>query len=470
MGRASKPRLTAKKMALSTISVQLQAFNVGPWKFSNLSTIDGCSSLVLEYQYPSEILTVKVLSRDLATLAGSFSLCGVSAQRVSLEYETPGCMMSMRVRLLLEVKSVHYVEFDLQSVVKNSNRSRSNEVASSERSAGHSSSDAVERKLRCHLVTLTADPVESANLRDIVQLCVEEYQELRGTGSVGKEAETSAGAFASAIPLAPISEEVDGVHSETRKRRHQLNREMSVFDSYIPSAAPEQTREEKKTYLVPTLPFWVPYIPWWLYSMPLRRAIQMVLLLYLVFSMTWALWQLHRHFYIIQAAIAPIIAILKRYMAPILLFMDHFLASFTPIWVQLINPVYILLGPLFTPAIYVLRILWQTFKPLVHSSLIKTVFVPFFTVLFKPLACVWSLLAKTRISLTSFDEVKMRVSLVLNLVLGSVKSIWTGLLRLLRYSQAVQKQKKAMETMQPGGTPRTHMEDIRRRLSQTPKR
>lgn len=455
-------------MALGTISVQLRSFDVGPWKFSNLSTIEGCSSLLLEYQYPSEILTVKVLSRDLATLAGSFSVCGISAQLVSLAYDTPGYMVSMHVKLLLEVKSVHYVEFDFQSAVNNSDRS--NTVTSGERSAGHSPSDAIERKLRCHLVTLTADPVESANLRDIVQLCVEEDQQLRGTNFVNKDASNSGGAFASAIPLAPISEEVDGLHSETRKRRQQLNREMSVFDSCIPPAAPEQARESKDACLVPTLPFWAPYIPWWLYSRPLRTTIQLVLLLYLVFSMTWALWQLHRHFYIIQAAIAPIIAILRRFVAPILHFMDHFLASFTPIWVQLINPVCILLGTLFTPAIRIVRILWQASKPLVQSPLVKTVFVPFFTVLLKPLTCVWSLLAKTRLSLTSLDEVKMRVSLVLNLVVGSVKSIWAGILRLLRYSQDVQKQKKAMETIQPGGTPRTHMEDIRRRLSQTPKR
>lgn len=459
----------------ATISVQLQSFDIGPWKFNNLSTSEGCSSLVMEYQYPSEIVTVKVLSRDLATVAGSFSLCGISAQLMSLANETPGYMMRIRVKLLLEVKRVQYVDFDLQSAV-NKNSSSRNSAITPDKHADGSPSDAIERKLRCHLATLTADPVESANLRDIVQLCVEEEQQLGATASVRKDA----AAVASATPLVTISEDVDGIYSETRKRRPQLNRELSIFDSCMPSVAPEQPQEGRDACLVPTLPYWAPYIPWWMYSRPLRRALEMALLLYLMLSMIWALWQLHRHFYIIQAVIAPIIAILKLYMAPILRYMDHYLASFTAIWVQLINPVYILLGPLFTPALRILgplfapavrllHLLWLTFKPLVHSPLVKTILVPIFTVLFKPLVVVWSLLAKTRISLTSLDEVKMRLSIVLSLVVGSVKSIWAGVLRFLRYFQAVQRQKRAMEMMQPGDTPRAHL-DLRRRLSRTPNR
>ena len=457
----------------AAMSVQLRSFDIGPWKFNNLSTSEGCSSLVMEYQYPSDIVTVKVLSRDLATVAGSFSLCGISAHLMSLANETPGYMMRMCVKLLLEVKRVQYVDFDLQSAV-NKNSSRSNAITPDEQADG-STSEAIERKLRCHLATLTADPVESANLRDIVQLCVEEEQQLRVTASVRKDP----AAPASATPSVTISEDVDGIYSETRKRR-QLNRELNVFDSCIPPVAPEQPQEGRDACLVPTLPYWAPYIPWWMYSRPLRRSLEMALLLYLVLSMIWALWQLHRHFYIIQAVIAPIIALLKLYMAPILRYMDHYLASFTAIWVQLINPVYILLGPLFAPALRILgplfapavrllRLLWLTFKPLVHSPLVKTVLVPVFTVLFKPLVVVWSLLAKTRISLTSLDEVKMRVSIVLSLVVGSMKSIWAAVLRFLRYFQAVQRQKRAMEMMQQGDTPRAHP-DLRRRLSRTPNR
>ena len=459
-------------MALhTTINIQLRSFGIGPWKFNNLSTYEGCSSLVMEYQYPSEIVTVKVLSRDLAAVAGSFSLCGISAQLMSLANETPGYMMSMHVKLLLEVKRIQYVDFNLQSAVKNSSSTRNTTEADKHSSDG-SPSDAIERKLRCHLATITADPMEAANLRDIVQLCVEEDQQLGVTGSVQEDA----AACAKPAPLVTITEETDGVNSEVQKRGP--HRGVSVFDSCIPSAAPEQTQEGRNTCLVPTLPFWAPYIPWWMYSRLLRRTLEMTVLLYLVFSMIWALWQLHRHFYIIQAVIAPIIAILKRYMAPILRLMDQYLASFTAIWVQLINPVYILvgplfapalriLGPLFAPAVHVLRLLWTTLKPLMHSQLVKMVIVPVFTFLVKPLTLVWSLLAKTRISLTALDEVKMRLSIVLNLVVGSVKSIWTGLVRFLHYFQAAKKRKKAMETIHPGSTPRAHL-DLRRRLSRTP--
>lgn len=454
----------------TTLSVSLRSFDVGPWKFTNLSTFEGSSSIVMEYQYPSEIVTVKVLSRDLATVAGSFSLCGISAQLMTLANETPGYIMSTYVKLLLEVKRVHYVDFDLKSTVK---KSRSTGNTAGVHDASASPSEAIERKLRCHLATITADPMEAANLRDIVQLCVEE-QQLGVTASDKMDA----AAVAKPPPLITISEETDGIYSEVRKRGPQINRELSVFDSCMPSASPEQTQESRDACLVPTLPHWAPYIPWWMYSRPLRRTLEMTLLLYLVFSMTWALWQLHRHFYIIQAVIAPIIAILKLYMAPILRLMDHYLTSFTAIWVQLINPVYILMSPLLAPALriigtlfvptaHLLRLLWLTFKPLIHSQLVRTVLIPVITLLFKPLTAVWSLLAKTRISLTSLDEVKMRLSIVLNLVTGSVKSIWAGVLRFLRYFQAVQKRKKAMETMGPGGTPRAHLH-LRRRLSHTP--
>ena len=455
----------------TTLSVSLRSFDVGPWKFNNLSTFEGCSSIVMEYQYPSEIVTVKILSRDLATVAGSFSLCGISAQLMTLATETPGYIMSTYVKLLLEVKRIHYVDFDLQSAVKKSSNTGNKADA---HAASASPSEAIERKLRCHLATVTADPMEAANLRDIVQLCVEEQQ----LGMTASD-KTDAAAVAKPPPLVMISEETDGIYSEVRKRGPQINRELSVFDSCMPSASPEQqTQESRDACLVPTLPHWAPYIPWWMYSRLLRRTLEMTLLLYLVFSMTWALWQLHRHFYIIQAVIAPIIAILKRYMAPILRLMDHYLASFTAVWVQLINPVYILMGPLlapalriigplFAPAAHLLRLLWLTFKPLINSQLVRTVLIPVLTLLFKPLIAVWSLLAKTRISLTSLDEVKMRLSIVLNLVTGSVKSIWAGVLRFLHYFQAVQKRKKAMETMGPGGTPRAHL-DLRRRLSRTP--
>ena len=92
------------------------------------------------------------------------------------------------------------------------------------------------------------------------------------------------------------------------------------------------------------LPHWALYIPWWLYSGRVRKAIQLCLLLYTIFSVVWASWQLYRHFNIIQVALQPIVTALKVYLSTVMTLVSVFLEFFTDLWTTFLSPLNILFG------------------------------------------------------------------------------------------------------------------------------
>ena len=92
------------------------------------------------------------------------------------------------------------------------------------------------------------------------------------------------------------------------------------------------------------LPHWALYIPWWLYSGRVRKAIQLCLLLYTIFSVVWASWQLYRHFNIIHEALQPIVAVLKVYLSTVMSLVSVFLEFFTDLWTTFLSPLNILFG------------------------------------------------------------------------------------------------------------------------------
>ena len=121
------------------------------------------------------------------------------------------------------------------------------------------------------------------------------------------------------------------------------------------TAEQEQSTSGERNSLKFGLPQWALYIPWWLYSGRVRRAIQLCLILYTIFSVVWASWQLYRHFNIIQVALQPIVAALKVYLSTVMHLLAMSMEYFTELWTTLLSPLNVLFGRItITPLIKLL--------------------------------------------------------------------------------------------------------------------
>ena len=427
---------------MATMTICLQRFGVGPWTFGNVSSEEGFSNIILEFQQASNFFNVKVMSREMSTVLCSFTLRGVTGQDFSFVSGVQGSVSDLSVKLMLELSQITYVDYDLQSAVaqvrgeRNQDDSGVKELHRGCQARNNASNqrNLVERKLRCHLVTLLVDPVDAGNLKDMVlhsTSCVLDVPSIDPQASL----QLSTGP-------PQWDEDIDGpVHVGKRG----LGR--NVYDSVsISRRSLTQAKESTHNlHLIPTLPFWVVFIPWWLYCKSLRRLMQISITLYVAFSVFWALWQLHRHFYLIQALLAPILAFAKLYLAPLVTSMDYLLSCFTSWWYQFINPAYILLGIFFSPLITFIKVIWMFLRPIVTSQLVSSVFMPLLNVLWKPFKLLVLIVQKSRLNLASLDVVRLQLSIAMNVVIGSTKSLWFGFLRLFRYSKDMQKQKQALK-------------------------
>ena len=323
----------------------------------------------------------------------------------------------------MEVDEITYVNTNLNEVLEDESQL-----------PRATSKKAVARKLRSHFVIAIADINETSSLTDGIRACLlaTHGQSLKvGVPPRGFVADTSPG-----HPQFPSSNE------------------QNVLESVMqPSLINKKQEEHVDLLLVPTLPVWSKYIPWWMYSKQLRWVLQFLITAYVLFSVVWAFWQLHRHFYLIQTVIDPLLIILKTYMAPLVNFLDALLSVFTGWWYHFINPLYVLLGTLFTPLIGTLRIFWIVLKPLFNLPIIRGVFWPFKT--------IWSIVANTRIDFSSFDVVRLRLLFVRTVILNSIKTIWNGFLALFKYSQIKKTQHRAKKAVQPGS--KTYQPDLRKR-------
>ena len=430
-------------MAVTSSIINLDKFLVGPWKFNNVSTIEGCSSIRLEFQYPSDFFTVKVMSKELTEVLGSFTLRRISGQDFSFTTGLQGSISNMSVKVLVELDQIQYVDYDLKRAVSQHRTEIEFEetdgppvarVRKHARVDASSQGNFVERTLRCHLVTLITDPVEAGNLRDVVIYSTENPGEVQSSGHQ-RSLHLSTGG----------SQWDQDVNESLKIDLLKKSKERGIFDSIaVSERLPPQSTSTQGLQLVPTLPFWVVFIPWWLYCKPLRRLIQLSITLYVVLTVMWALWQLHRHFYLIQALLAPILSLLKWYLAPFVTFADYLFSRFTALWYQFINPVYILLGTLFLPAKSFINFIWLILGPIITSQPVRTVILPLLSILGKPIRLIVYILQKSRLNLASLDVVRLQLSIATNVVISSTKSIWFGFLRLFRYSQDQQRKKQAL--------------------------
>ena len=94
----------------------------------------------------------------------------------------------------------------------------------------------------------------------------------------------------------------------------------------------------KKCKSPEVLPSWVLDIPQWLQSKRVRTLIQIAIIIYSLFSVVWAGWQLYDSVDVIHAALEPIVTALKVYFSPIMVALNTVLAFFTMWWVTFLSP------------------------------------------------------------------------------------------------------------------------------------
>lgn len=195
------------------------------------------------------------------------------------------------------------------------------------------------------------------------------------------------------------------------------------------------------------LPDWTPYIPHRIYSPAVRGLIESVITLYTIFSILWALWQLHRHVDFIRAHVQPIIDALKYHvqlMDECIHFLNGLFEEVTEQWLAYVKPGYVILSSFASPLIAVgheilfavvsfstalaviFRPLYLLFEPLfklINMVFIKTpyaVFQPFFSFTSK----CWSLFYNTvfcRLVLTQISNIKQVFSWLVEILEKSMK-------------------------------------------------
>ena len=196
------------------------------------------------------------------------------------------------------------------------------------------------------------------------------------------------------------------------------------------------------TYLS-LLPWWALYIPWWVYSRRIRKIAQVTLVLYSVFSIVWATWQLYRHVNVIQLALAPIVQFFQVYLRDFMKEIDEFLAWFTHLSTTLLRPLNIFSGLVLVPLINLL---------LQFKNVLAPIAVPFlklagqllrmaapFTRCFR---VIWSSMSVPRIAIQNVDWSQ---TMAKNLLLNSLRAIFHGMTRLVGYSKVKSKQHQALQ-------------------------
>lgn len=396
------------------VKVPLEKVEVGSWKY----IAEKMDDIELLYELDSSDLLIKTsICGSNGAVPATFKLRDVSAADLSLVNIVPGSLESMVVRLVLETESKVSYTVDTLSI-------------SSESKEENKPSERQHKVFDCRIVTMSASVHESGHLRDILLFLKCGYT---GDCSPGN------------LFLSPQKQKT------------------------IQSA-------HKVTFLE-GLPFWVLYIPWWLYAKRVRTLIQRAIFIYSLFSVIWASWQLYRHVDVIHDVIEPIIKALRIYLASVMETVDTVLALFTIWWTTFLSPLNILRGMLLAPLFQVavqlksalvplagvlgplLTPIWRFFTnstllgslkalALVLYHLVITtgqLMWVFLQVLARPLKSIWQVILNSRIAVASLDLKHIRLSWIFSLVMNSLKSIGNGLAKLVGYTRKKQKQLKALK-------------------------
>lgn len=435
------------------LQVSLERVEIGRWKYIGTELDD----LEMLYELESSDLLIKCCIRGTDGVAppATFRVRDVSAADLSLTSVVPGSLESMVARLVVETESpIDYTAHgvcDEEGDVKTAKPKAASVKASGEKGGRDVTVDEREevKELDSRIVVMTASIYEAGHMRDILLF-------LKG-GYAGK-----------------VSPDALFFSPNVEGKREKEGEEGDSAENIVDGTAPLNNEGPQITFMEP-LPFWVQYIPWWVYSRGVRRSIQKIIFLYSFFSVMWALWQLYRHVNVIHDVLEPIIAALRIYLSSVMEMFDWFFAIFTDFWMRFLSPLNILQGILLAPLLQALLQLKTIFMPIVQFflplftplwrcltnsqllSALRALFVGLYelvrilgqslwtvlVVVTKPLYLLWQSLLNSRIAVASLDLRRLKVSWVASLVMGSVRAIGTGSAKLFGYHRTKQKQSKA---------------------------
>jgi hypothetical protein len=368
------------------IRIPLEKADFGKLKYE--AVIDGDLydiELLYELQTSDMLVRCAISSfSDATTGPGTFRIRGIEAAKLELVNEIPGTLEGISARLVLEIS---------QDVQFNQFSGKSEGV-----------------KLKAHKIILTASVHETGHLRDILLF----LKSNKITNFLcHNSSDTSTNAY---------------FNPQRSKTSPSLNRSQSLDSSQQPSL----------TFLE-TIPWWAIHIPWWLYSRQLRKYIQMILLIYTVFTILWASWQLYRHVEVIQKALQPIVDVLYWYLYDIMTALDVFLDSLTHYWTCLLSPLNIFRSLLFIP-VWNLLIQVRVFLVPLWYPLVRC-FTPFSHCL----QIIWQFILNSKLAVQSIDMNKIQQSFVFNLIFSCFKAFGNGLSKFVGYFKSKSKQNEAIK-------------------------
>ncbi len=401
------------------VRVPLETLKVCSWRY----TANELDDLELLYQVDSSELLVRsnVPGQKDDALPAVFRVRDISAADLSLVSVVPGSLESVVCRLTLETASkVVY------SPTKKPSGQRQDLTEEEE------NEEEEEEELNCCIVTMTASVHETGHLRDILL-----FHRGRHSGDLFSP---------ESLFLRPGS-------------RPSKKRQEGATDEPVSSGdTPDTGGDTPQVSFLSGLPFWVFYIPWWLYSRNVRVLIQRAILIYTVFSVVWAGWQLYRHVNVIHVVLEPFIKMLYRHLSSVMETFDAFLALFTDWWTTFLSPLNILRAMLLTPVFQLIVPLKTLLYPLLSIlAPLKAALMGLYTVaglfgrqmwtllsvVFKPISYLWQTLLNSRVAVASLDLQIVRLRWVSSLLVGSLKAIGNGLANFIGYTRVKQKQHKA---------------------------
>ena len=422
------------------VRVPLERVEIGRHKY--MATELGELELLYELESSSLTVNCTVSREDGTSPPSSFRITDISAADLSLATVIPGSLESMVARLMLETEEpVQYTVLPLQNPSQSRGTAKEERDSDETKSPGTKEGETLAVKtVHSRIVIMTASVHEAGHLRDVLLFLKGGY-----TGKVSPDA-----MFVNPNNKPTVSDETD----------------TAVSVGKVASDPQEENIAGSITFLE-SLPVWSRYIPWWVYSRNVRISIQNILFLYSLFSVVWAFWQLYRNVDIIQHVLEPIIAVLKEvYFASIIEVFDWLLAVFTEFWMRFLSPLNILQALLLTPILhtavqlktvflplgrflyYVLISVWQCLPNTQILASLKSFFLTVYGVggvlgqllwdvvyhLTKPVNLIWQGFLNSRIAVGSLDLNRLKLSWVVNLVVGSVKAISNGVAKLCGYT------------------------------------
>ena len=267
--------------------------------------------------------------------------------------------------------------------------------------------------------------------------------------------------------------ETGAVRDVIRKLRGHYSRPNSDQNT---AGNPQNTPQNQSKVFQEGLPSWVEYVPHYVYSKRTRQFIQVAIYIYLIFSVTWALWQLYRYVDFVRECVQPLIEFLQyqyRVLDHLIRFFNTLLEEYTIQWLCFIKPLCTVTSAIAAPLLQmfgqlgpILRIiaqtvtnsctiLWPIFKPVVNvgyqfghllliifrvlkntlarlwllfvDNSVPAVIVAYLRAIKRMLWVLWNSLGQAQL-----DPLRVQLVIVRTTVIQSGKAVSFGMVRLVR--------------------------------------